>query len=763
MTRNTKLRSVVLTAVIVLSMIAGAVGGVGTVTAANSATTDARNVVGPGDPLTVYLGEENLELRNSEDIDDGDYAVGDQLTLIGNAGDADGSTATVDSGNADITPSNGFQTGAYYIDDDSGTGSDVDLSVREPSVSDVTLYEGSGTGGFDITGSSIAAGDHFTVDGEFNFGQAAPAKVVIQDDTGDDVTDSALVSSDAWLVKSGGTAEFDTAGLSTGDYTVTVNGSSDYSGNSATDFGDASMSASITVRSDEVTLSLNRDKVTKGAIVTGTVTGIPGDYAVVRVPTTNLLDSLDLSSIADGSGSDLFRATSDRTSIGIDDGQSYIAAEYELGDDGQARFQIDTQYLSEGTATGIEVVGYDGSGHLGDGSGFTDSSEDDATLNIRSSDASVSVDTQQIRQSGTISGTVSGLPDDYAVVRVSSSSLLSSVDLGSVTDGSGDDLFLETSDRVAIGSGNGYAAAEYDLGADGAATFEISGSRFPKGSTVTVEAVAFETTGTIADRTALSASSEDTATFDICSERESCPLGDAESKGIALADLNGDGHVDAFVANHGANAVWYNDGDGTFSKSDQSLGDATSNSVALADLDGDGDVDAFVGNDGANVLWENDGEGRFSKAEQDGLLGALGVAAADVNGDGLSDVVLARSSPNDVQLSDASLSSSSSGGSDASGLDDHWRSDEEQKQSQPGTAAGPTTSSSEESATEEPRETDAPTATSSPTEVEAGTPPVTASSTPSETRTPTPTQAPGLGPIVAVLALLTVALVRRRR
>lgn len=106
---------------------------------------------------------------------------------------------------------------------------------------------------------------------------------------------------------------------------------------------------------------------------------------------------------------------------------------------------------------------------------------------------------------------------------------------------------------------------------------------------------------------------------------------------------------------------------------------------------------------------------------------------------------------------------SSSGSGDSSGLDDHWRSDEQQEESGGGTAAGPSTSSGEETATSEPWETDAPTATSSPTEAKTATPTVTSSSTPSGTRTPTPTQAPGLGPIVALLAVLAVSLGRRHR
>ena len=70
-----------------------------------------------------------------------------------------------------------------------------------------------------------------------------------------------------------------------------------------------------------------------------------------------------------------------------------------------------------------------------------------------------------------------------------------------------------------------------------------------------------------------------------------------ESYGVDLADVDGDGDVDAFVANYNDyNKVWLNDGSGNFTDSGQSLRYSSSydNSwdIELADLDGDGDLDA---------------------------------------------------------------------------------------------------------------------------------------------------------------------------
>ena len=107
-------------------------------------------------------------------------------------------------------------------------------------------------------------------------------------------------------------------------------------------------------------------------------------------------------------------------------------------------------------------------------------------------------------------------------------------------------------------------------------------------------------------------------------------LGAAYSSFVALGDLDGDGDLDAWVANYlGPNAVWLNDGDAGFGDSGQALGQRNSFAVALGDLDADGDLDAWVANyDQPNSIWFNDGAGRFTDSGQ--TLGAArsnGVAA----------------------------------------------------------------------------------------------------------------------------------------
>ena len=93
---------------------------------------------------------------------------------------------------------------------------------------------------------------------------------------------------------------------------------------------------------------------------------------------------------------------------------------------------------------------------------------------------------------------------------------------------------------------------------------------------------------------------------DTCTTNPGQALGNRNSSSVALGDFDGDGKLDAMVANYGQpNIVWSNDGTGNFTNSLQALGLRDSNSVALGDLDGDGDLDAMVANEGANIVWLN--------------------------------------------------------------------------------------------------------------------------------------------------------------
>jgi hypothetical protein len=120
---------------------------------------------------------------------------------------------------------------------------------------------------------------------------------------------------------------------------------------------------------------------------------------------------------------------------------------------------------------------------------------------------------------------------------------------------------------------------------------------------------------------------------------------------IGLADLTGNGYLDAYLAiGHGSGEpyihpdyVLFNEGDGRFRDSGQSLANRNSFSVKLEDVNGDGYTDVVVGHDGGILTYLNNGDGFF---DQDGITAAgvspgtfrLNVALADLNGNGSHDI-----------------------------------------------------------------------------------------------------------------------------
>ncbi len=147
--------------------------------------------------------------------------------------------------------------------------------------------------------------------------------------------------------------------------------------------------------------------------------------------------------------------------------------------------------------------------------------------------------------------------------------------------------------------------------------------------------------------------------------------------GVAAADYDNDGHADLYLTNLGPNQLWRNRGDGTFVNVTAEAGTGEprlSVSAAFLDYDRDGRLDLFVGNyvDFSpdhnrpcyapwsardycspkvyralpDTLYRNRGDGTFEDvsvktrvAQEAGT--ALGVVAADFNGDGWADVYVA--------------------------------------------------------------------------------------------------------------------------
>jgi phosphodiesterase/alkaline phosphatase D-like protein len=124
------------------------------------------------------------------------------------------------------------------------------------------------------------------------------------------------------------------------------------------------------------------------------------------------------------------------------------------------------------------------------------------------------------------------------------------------------------------------------------------------------------------------------------------------SMGASWADYDNDGDLDLFLANaaNQANVLYINEGNGSFSAAPAGIGEIVTDedwsyNGNWADIDSDGDLDLFVTNSGNNALYINQGDGTFNKVGT-GLLvtdGAYiyGNAWGDYNNDGRLDLFVA--------------------------------------------------------------------------------------------------------------------------
>ncbi len=128
--------------------------------------------------------------------------------------------------------------------------------------------------------------------------------------------------------------------------------------------------------------------------------------------------------------------------------------------------------------------------------------------------------------------------------------------------------------------------------------------------------------------------------------------------GVSLGDVDGDGRPDVFLARtEGCSALYRNTGDWRFEDITTRAGvgacDRHATGSALADVDGDGDLDlVLLATTGPNAIFLNDGKGTFTERRDLGLdttgRGATTVTMADVDGSGHLAMLIANYKPYSV-------------------------------------------------------------------------------------------------------------------
>lgn len=131
------------------------------------------------------------------------------------------------------------------------------------------------------------------------------------------------------------------------------------------------------------------------------------------------------------------------------------------------------------------------------------------------------------------------------------------------------------------------------------------------------------------------------------------PASEGDHRKAVFADMNGDERVDIILTGTTGEHLLYEQSEEEEFTEPRLFGRTGDNvqAVAAVDIDADGDIDLVAGADGSNLLYFNNGSGAFQRETLPNSADTYGVAAGDMNGDGVIDLVFANSgTANEVVL-----------------------------------------------------------------------------------------------------------------
>ncbi|QRY24826.1 HVO_2072 family ArtA-dependent S-layer glycoprotein [Halobacterium sp. BOL4-2] len=409
---TSKLRAVLLTALMVGSVIGAGVAFTGGAAAANADqlldsndryNQDAgfgaeeyktSNSIGSvGDGATLFQGEEDVTFYNASEEEDYNAV---QLSRTGGSDEGLPLQMPLPEDQA---------TGSYDANGPDDGKNGFAVTVQSPSV---TMLEVRNNADNDVTGGVLnTQQDKSSIAIDYNYYAAEDIELTVEDEDGLDVTDEILAAEQPEGASNDGTGNNQSKTLrfnikpnnvDAGDYTFSVEGVEDL------DFGDATESVSVTISSsNKASLNLAEDEVVQGSNLKYTIENSPeGNYHAVTIDSGDFRDNNDVEDARK-----IMRSVGDTVDSGVVTGDEieqddtldanetdYAYAIVEI-DDGNGVGSIETQYLDDSS---VDIDLYPASSNTDDGeyeyvSGET--LDNVSALNERSTDDDTDFDVTQ--------------------------------------------------------------------------------------------------------------------------------------------------------------------------------------------------------------------------------------------------------------------------------------------------------------------------------------------------------------------------------